>query len=396
MRRSYNQSLIRVAGCSRLFLHRLAHPEKVGSQSLLANLGTGLHSFARDYQRHCLDLKVQSDVAVARSIAARNLVGSGLDAGHYDDLLDLAEKFAEQEHIVADRETYFEQMLTAGQTTTVPPWSPRYYGTPDKVVVLDRDGDKVTAIEIDDYKSGWKVMSHDECRKDLQGWFYAGLWLARHPSILRVRVCYKYLRRAIDRVFEVEADQVRAFWADLECLTDRLDEVVDPKPVAGQLCGFCEIATTCPLVEQGRVHALVDPAKARAAAAFLAALRGAERETSARLRDWVAVNGPIRLPDGTVLGYHQTNKRTYPAPEVLGWAAKNTGLAAAEIMSFFKIGKTEVTGLAKKAGLDKLRKKELMALAWQVPGTKFCFKKMGPPLPGAPALPVQGEKETTP
>jgi hypothetical protein len=55
-------------------------------------------------------------------------VGSGLDAGHYDDLLDLAEKFAEQEHIVADRETYFEQMLTAGQTTTVPPvtrWWPR-------------------------------------------------------------------------------------------------------------------------------------------------------------------------------------------------------------------------------------------------------------------------------
>lgn len=76
----------------------------MGSQSLLANLGTGLHSFARDYQRHCLDLKVQSDVAVARSIAARNLVGSGLDAGHYDDLLDLAEKFAEQEHIVKDAE----------------------------------------------------------------------------------------------------------------------------------------------------------------------------------------------------------------------------------------------------------------------------------------------------
>jgi len=367
-RRNYSQSSIKAAGCPRLFLQRLNSP-RVGSQSLLACLGTGLHHFGQLYQAHCHDLGVQTDVACARNLAAQCLAGSGLDDEHFDELMWLAERFAEQEVVDPAIETTFEERLEAG----------RFYGTPDKIAILDRDPSTQgpTLVEITDYKSGWKMRSHEECQKDIQLWVYAGLVLASHPTIRHIRCRYVYLRSGKDRRFELTAEQVRAFMNDIEALAYKLDTITEPTPQAGPLCDYCEIATGCSLVVAGQVRALVSPDQAVKAAEFLCALKGAERELNARLRPWVEVNGPILLANGTALGFHPAKKSIYNPLEVLTWLAKRTKLRAAAIMEHFKIGKTGIGKLAKEAGLDAKAKKELLSLRWEVPSNRFGFKKGG-------------------
>lgn len=366
--RKYSQSNVKAAGCPKLFLHRLDAP-RTGSQSLLACLGTGLHKFGELYQAHCLSLGVQTDVACARNLAAQCLAGSGLDAIHFDDLLWLAERFAEQEVIDPSKETIFERKMEAG----------RFYGTPDKVVILDREPvtQYLTAIEINDYKSGWKVPSHADCRADIQLQMYCGLWLAAHPSIRHFVCRYIYLRSGRERKFALTAEQVRAFTSDMEALAYKLDDIKKPTPHAGPMCDYCEIATSCSLVIEGHVRALTSPEQAAKAAEFLCALRGAKRELEARLEPWVAQNGPIVLKGGAVLNFHPSRKNEFNSAEVLTWAARKTKLKAAEIMKFFRIGKTGIGKLAKAANLDAAAKKELNGLKWEVPSSKFGFKKGG-------------------
>ncbi|GEM_PF-1570920 len=368
--RTYSQSLCKAAGCPKLFLHRLDAP-RTGSQSLLASLGTGLHKFGQLYQDHCLKLGVQTDVACARNLAAQCLADSGLDSGHFDDLLWLAERFAEQEVVDPAKRTIFEERMDAG----------RFYGTPDKVVILDTDPATryPTAIEICDYKSGWKVPSHDECRKDIQLQMYAGLWRAAAPSIQTFVCRYIYLRSGRERKFALTAEQVRAFMTDMEALAYKLDEIKKPEPHPGPLCDYCEIATTCSMVVDGRVRALMSPDQAVKAAEFLCALRGAQRELEARLRPWVEQNGPIRLAGGATLGFHPTRKNEFRTLEVMSWLARKTKLKAADIMQCFRIGKTGIGKLAKAAGLDAAAKKELNALRWEVPSSKFGFARNAAP-----------------
>lgn len=378
--RRYSQSSCKAAGCPKLFLHRLDAP-RTGSQSLLASLGTGLHKFGQLYQDHCLKLGVQTDVACARNLAAQCLADSGLDSEHFDDLLWLAERFAEQEVVDPAKRTIFEEKMAAG----------RFYGTPDKVVILDTDPvtQYPTAIEICDYKSGWRVPSHDECRKDIQLQMYAGLWRAAAPSI-RTFVCrYIYLRSGRERRFALTAEQVDAFMADMEALAYKLDEIKDPVPHAGPLCDFCELACECGLVLSGRVQALTTNAQAVKAAEFLCALKGAQRELEARLRPWVQTNGPVRLAGGTTLGYHPSNKNEFNSLEVMSFVARKTKMKAADIMAQFRIGKTGIDKLAKAAGLNAEDKKALRALRWTVPTERFGFKRDSPLTPETirPTLP---------
>lgn len=372
-KRSYNQSLLRAAGCPKLFLHR-AGQGRSGSQSLLANLGTTLHGFAKQYQTHCLDHKVQSDITAARTIAAGLLAGSGLDAPNFEELLMLAQKFAEQE-IIDRPDPVFEHTVSNG----------RFFGTPDKVAILEKhDPPKdssarsvVKVLEIVDYKSGWKLPTHDECRADIQLPFYAGIYLNTFVDAEFFRLSYRYLRFGKDRTFEMSAGQIRAFMQDMEVLASRLDGVVEPTPVAGQLCDYCEIATDCELIVRGEVRALVDQEQAVKAAHFLSALRGARRELEARLRAWVEQNGPITMPDGSVLGYHAVCKSNFDPLEVFAWAARNTKLGAEKIMAHFKISFEGAKALAQDAKLDKAKKKELLDLRWFGGGSQFGFKKGG-------------------
>jgi hypothetical protein len=155
----------------------------------------------------------------------------------------------------------------------------------------------------------------------------------------------------------------------------KLDEIKVPVPHPGPLCDYCEIATTCSMVVDGRVRALLSPEQAVKAAEFLCALRGAERELEARLKPWVSQNGPIRLAGGAILGFHPTRKNEFRTMEVMSWLARKTKLKAADIMQHFRIGKTGISKLAKAAGLDAAAKKELSALRWEVPSSKFKFVK---------------------
>ena len=362
-KRSYSQSMIRSSGCHRLFLSRLAAEKKgrIGSQSVLATLGTALHKFAEEYHGHCLARGVASDVTAARGMALRLAVGSGLDDQNQLELAWLAELLAEQETIHPDRPTRFETKLKAEDG--------RFYGTIDRATVFD------DLVEITDYKSGWKCRSQAECERDIQLWFYAMLWLARWPETRRFRLRYVYLRAARDRAWEVSADQVRQFAAEMRVVADELDGVEEPTPCAGQLCDYCEVAVDCPLVVGHRIVAITSPEIAHRAAQALKAAKGAVYQLESRLRAWCEQNGPVALADGTTLAHHQKVGQVWPAAEVIGWFADNTNLEAPDILREFRIGKEGVARLARAAGLNKNRRQQLNSMCLAAPGSTFGFKK---------------------
>jgi CRISPR/Cas system-associated exonuclease Cas4 (RecB family) len=225
----------------------------------------------------------------------------------------------------------------------------------------------------------WKTnRTMNGVEKNLQlltyGW---GLKQALYPDIEEVLLRLHFLRYGREREVLLGPDDLKGVPDMLEekILVIEKDKHFDPTP--GSFCGMCGVTAHCPVVSKALVPLeVLAPAtreQAEKAASLLLTLQRMEKELTSRLKDWVRVNGSIKVGD-LVYGPSQTISYDLD-PRLVTTTLLAAGLSREEVWSLLSITKTNL-----EKGLRKLNQRDLLNQILSSAAAKFSekldFRKM--------------------
>lgn len=254
-------------------------------------------------------------------------------------------------------------------------WEPCGYYAPEAFfrMVLDFHFRQYAEAVIMDWKSGWKMMDTVEDDPQLlpYGW---GLWRAVYPDAKRFKLKLFFLRYGKSQEITLTPEQLKNVPQKLEekIAQTESDQKFEPRP--GSFCGMCGVAAHCPHVARSLVPreliAPSTPEDAQRLAEELLALQVIKKIMTDRLKNWVAIHGPIRVGDQV---YGPSFSDTLDARQVVQ-ALLDGGLDREEIWSLVSVPKTGLkSALKKKKELELLNK--VMSLTMGDQDVQFRFRK---------------------
>jgi len=236
--------------------------------------GQAVHEFAENYARHCLERKVETDLAAAEELMA----------SYPDEVRALCRQFVETTMfdwslIVADGQSVereFEVELPNDAGILV--------GRVDLVQWNEYEG----SLIVTDYKSGWAPPKPDECPPQLQ--CYAWAMREVFPAATHVIAIARYL--GSNTLHDWHLFDPRPDWA--LSLIRRIEGDTrfspTPSPVA---CAYCDYTHLCPLVQADPVTTIADEQQAEECLAQIVATEARLTELRNALKAWTQEHGEI-------------------------------------------------------------------------------------------------------
>jgi len=239
-----------------------------------------------------------------------------LDEGGYDDLRELALRFAREE-----------------------PFGPSFQGSEIKLAVndrwervdwmaddayfrliIDRLDVQGSRVIVTDYKTSWRADSQDEVERSPQFRGYAAGIASLLPEASEIEVRANFVRPRITRSVVLRADQLDAARARVARESARIERAKQAKefPASpGQQCAWCPVFDRCPL--KGAAKEFRAPESDEDVKAVLAAWQFQKRtldQLTGWLQAWAIKKGPIEAA-GLRAEYERTQQIEYPGGAVL-------------------------------------------------------------------------------
>jgi hypothetical protein len=207
-----------------------------------------------------------------------------------------------------------------------------------------------------DWKSNRAVPGTVE--KDLQlrtyGW---GLKQAVYPEVQEILLRLHFLRYGKEREVLLEPLDLEGVPGFLADKINIIEQDKDYNPTPGSFCGPCGVTAHCPIIAQAlipvKIMAPSNREDAQKAASLLLTLQQMEKDLSARLKEWVMVNGPIKVGD---LVYGPTTITSYDFnAQAVATFLLEAGISRDEVWGILSVTKTNL-----ERGLRKGRRKDLL------------------------------------
>jgi hypothetical protein len=204
----------------------------------------------------------------------------------------------------------------------------------------------------------WKTnRTMNGVEKNLQlltyGW---GLKQALYTDLEEVLLRLHFLRYGREREVLLGPDDLKGVPDMLEEKIGRIEKDKHFDPTPGSFCGMYGVTAHCPVMSKAlapvEVLAPATREQAEKAASLLLTLQKMEKELSARLKDWVRENGPVRVGD---LVYGPTTVTSYDLDtKAVVEFLLSEGLEKEAVWALLSITKTNL-----EKGLRKLRRGDL-------------------------------------
>jgi hypothetical protein len=202
-------------------------------------------------------------------------------------------------------------------------------GQPDVILAMPPGG-----AEIEDSKTGWgppKEPRTDQVTSEKRYLSERGLYqldvygvlvMDSYPAIQRVRLTERHLMVGEERGATLERDELeevkRRLAEDMmqydHALHDEPPEDAGEswglwQPIGGRWCSYCAGRMRCPRpAEDRREGAIIDLPMAEQYAQDLAKVDGQRDHILKATKAWVDAHGPIPMPDGRALQWHESEK----------------------------------------------------------------------------------------
>jgi hypothetical protein len=207
-----------------------------------------------------------------------------------------------------------------------------------------------------DWKSNRAVPETVE--KDLQlrtyGW---GLKQSVYPDAQEILLRLHFLCYGKEREVLLEPQDLEGVPEFLTGKIKTIEQDQNFNPTPGSFCGLCGITAHCPIIAQAlipvKIMAPSNREDAQKAASLLLTLQQMEKDLSARLKEWVMVNGPIKVGD---LVYGPTTITSYDFnAQAVATFLLEAGISRDEVWGILSVTKTNL-----ERGLRKGRRKDLL------------------------------------
>ncbi len=337
-----------------------------GMGSPVAELGTVIHAFAKEYIAECRELERTTNTSSVDRLIEKAIAAHPLRPILRADASDLAWKFAEGLIVPATTDGHVEWTLEADLNWTANK-PPRWRGTLDSAFL---DG---AVWHLDDWKSGWRLASESECEADIQLPFYASLVLAHYPNTLAFKCQYHFLRYGEVRELTLSAEEIKEVWRPhFKSLADNHEALSTYPAQPGSHCDWCEVVPSCP-IEKRDIAPITDEREAAAAAELWRVLKRHVSILDRSLRAWCDSHGSVQVGDQAV-GFWPAPSKSFEDAKAVFDMLVTGGIPEESVWRQLGISQSSVKTLLPKGEWGALRQKALGLLEERT-SPKFMAKR---------------------
>ena len=303
--RDYSYSRLSLfEGCPAAFKMRYLEKLPEAPSEALA-FGGLVHTIIANYTRHCMDNGLPTDITAMPDIVRICFYEkpSGLPSSRYNEVLEVAERFAGSHVFEIDTIEGYEKWIQA--------WlSGKKFLFRGILDLLKIEG---TTATIRDYKSDFQLRPQSEVEGDMQLKVYPWLVSLEYSKITTFRCELDFVRHDVVRTFTFERDQIPKIEKQVMGMIAMVEDAIAKNKfpaTPGQACNWCGYTAACPKAQDipADVRPIQTPEDARAMAEELSVL---ERQVAIRkdlLKAFCNKNGNVEF-NGLAWGHHLVESR---------------------------------------------------------------------------------------
>ncbi len=353
-------------------------------------IGRLVHEIILEYNKHCLQKGVESDVTAMPAIARKKYHENPvpLHPSRFGEILRLAENYATGHLIDPHTKVGFEEKILlyrpmeAGEWVsldpTVPDTDKSFWCTAGDAfwIVIDDLAIAGDTAVITDYKTSWEIASQNTVDTNPQLDRYAFGVAMEYPQIQYFKVKLDFVRWKVvrERQNVITRGQALAVKDDINARILQIKDARKKKKWPrwpGYHCGYCPRVVNCTEARKFDGTVIIDtPEKAEKAFEDLILLDGYNKARKEALKGFCQGAGTI-VKNGMEIGYRKVESREIPVEH---WDEVAALLAEynENIWDYVKFSMTDMKHLFERPGLGE----RLLALARDKSYTQFKITKV--------------------
>lgn len=347
-------------------LFKLINIEKVKiGKSVPMAIGSIGHDAIQEYTRHCLEKKLQSDLAVVEDIAIKVFNEDGtLESKYLDEIINLMRCYTDS-HLID-----YQNIVGAEEEIALNEQLKRVTWLAEDVFIrfkLDLLQIKDNVAKITDYKTGWS-MDYDKFQLKMYAWAVSVLY----PQVEWFQVALDFVRFETFREEEFGVKDVERTKKQVMALVNRIEKLGlnDFLPMPGKGCEFCGCWKWCPKVDLNKVDRVPQNVQeALKLAEDILCIEGVYNQKKGLLKKYCADAGHIQV-NNVEFGHWENITKRVDASEFF---TLMSGLnRAGEAFDYFSVDNRKLQKLMKE---DELREK-LGQISKEETSVRFDKKKI--------------------